>query len=192
MLVYHGTNAVIGRIDLSICRNRTDFGKGFYLSDKIGTAQEWAVTRTGMRRVGIPTILKYSLNFEALKNLPGCRFPSEPSKEWLDFIGSNREFRQVKINSKEPRHDYHWVSGPIADDKMNDVVEEYLEGEISVDEAIRRAKALPQTFQLSLHTPEALSFVDENVGYRQQKNGRWLPPEPKWSTSTRDDIAVVE
>jgi hypothetical protein len=47
-------------------------------------------------------------------------------------------------------------------------------GSITVDEAIKRARALPQTFQLSLHTELALSFVDDiGVSFKQYKNNGW-------------------
>ena len=182
MFLYHGTNAAISQISLSRCKLRTDFGKGFYFSDKIGTAQKWAKDRTDVRRTGLPTLLRYIVDFERLKSLRGKRFPNEATVEWLDFIGLNRAFNKRNAVNKEPRHDYDWVSGPIADDKMNDVVEEYLAGDINASEAICRAKTLEHTFQLSIHTPLAVACVDdENVHYRQLKGVRWLPLDPNWS-----------
>ena len=171
MVLYHGTNQIIGSIDLSRGRVRTDFGLGFYLSGKIGTAQDWAISKT-LLLGGIPTVIQYELN-DGYKALYGLRFPDSPSDEWLDFVVSNRKLIPHD-NKKEPRHDYNWVSGPIADDNMNTVVKEYIAGNISKDEAIRRARILPQTFQICLHTAEAVGFIDEvNVTYRQLKNGKW-------------------
>ena len=171
MILYHGTNQIIGKIDLSKGRARTDFGLGFYLSGKIGTAQEWAISKT-LLLGGTPTVIQYELSDE-YKKLYGHRFPETPSDEWLDFVVSNRMLN-FQNNGKEPRHEYNWVSGPIADDNMNTVVKEYIAGNISKDEAIRRARILPHTFQISLHTVEAAGFIDEgNVSYRQLKNGKW-------------------
>ena len=94
--------------------------------------------------------------------LPGKRFDSIPSLEWLEFIVMNRK-RNVKSELiDEPRHTHCWVSGPIADDKIADVVENYLTGDINSAEAIALARALPQVFQLSLHTQSSLSVIDEN------------------------------
>ena len=39
MKMYHGTYMIVDTIDLTKSRNRVDFGKGFYLTDKVGTAQ---------------------------------------------------------------------------------------------------------------------------------------------------------
>ena len=177
MLLYHGTNDIIGIIDLSKCKLRTDFGKGFYFSDKIGTAQNWAKDRTTARGKGIPTILQYEIDMKLLNQLNGLRFSLEPTVEWLDFVGLNRKFNKgINEYEKEPRHDYDWVSGPIADDKMNIVVDEYFADEISIDEAIKRAKVLPKTYQFSLHTEKAVKCLNEiNVFYRQFKNNYWLP-----------------
>ena len=172
MVFYHGTNDIIGTINLSKSRNRTDFGKGVYLTDKIGTAQDWAMSRTELRG-GTPTVLSYEVNDTVFK-LHGRRYETLPTLEWLDFITFNRQISSEHSSRKEPRHDYHWVSGAIADDRIADVVDDYLTGDTTADEAIRRARVLPQTYQLCLHTPDAVDFVNEDsVTYRQFKNGRW-------------------
>ena len=172
MILFHGTNQIIGKIDLSKGRTRTDFGLRFYLSGKIGTAQDWAISKT-LLLGGTPIVLQYELN-DSYKNLYGHRFPEMPSDEWLDFVVSNRKIISKDDNAKEPRHEYNWVSGSIADDNMNTVVKEYIAGNIPRDEAIRRARILPQTFQICLHTAEAIEFIDEdNVLYRRLKTGKW-------------------
>ena len=173
MKFYHGTNMIINSISLEKSRNRVDFGKGFYLTDKIGTAQLWAVRKAELEGEGIPTIICYEID-PGLYNLYGQRFPDDPSLEWLNFICSNRRSNPPVTLKKEPRHDFNWVSGAIADDKVVDVVAEYLRGETSGEEAIRRARALPKTYQLSLHTTAAICFVDDiNVIYKQLKRGNW-------------------
>jgi hypothetical protein len=43
---HHGTNLVIGAIDLYRSRARTDFGKGFYMGNNLGEARKWAVSQT--------------------------------------------------------------------------------------------------------------------------------------------------
>jgi len=170
--MYHGTNAVNGKINLEKSRLRTDFGKGFYLTDSIETAQNWAARRVSAVG-GIATIIRYDIS-QDIYSLYGKRFEKLPSFEWLEFIVSNRK-RSVKADiNKEPRHIYNWVSGPIADDKIADVVENYLAGDIDTDEAIALARALPQVFQLSLHTQSSLNTVDEElVHFKQFVNSKW-------------------
>ena len=171
--MYHGTNKTIGRINLANSRLRTDFGKGFYMADSIETAQNWAARRVSVVG-GVATILRYDVSDEVFR-LPGKRFDVAPSHDWLEFIVENRK-RKIKSDSlaSEPRHEYNWVSGPIADDKIADVVEDYLAGDIGADEAIALARALPQVFQLSLHTPSSLEAVDENRVYiKHFKESKW-------------------
>jgi len=171
MIYYHGTNILIDKINLEKSRFRTDFGKGFYLTDKIGTAQAWAMNKTEIRG-GIPAVLRYEIN-ENLFTIKGKRFPNYPTVEWLEFICFNRKINKDKSNI-EPRHDYNWISGLIADDDIADVVDDYLANDITINEAINRARALPQTYQLSLHTSEAVTYTDElHVFYKQFKIGRW-------------------
>ena len=172
MTYYHGTNALIGVIDLYKCRNRTDFGKGFYFANTTDTAQGWA-TRRAMVAGGIPTILRYEIK-ENIFHFEGKRFTTTPSIEWLVFISLNRQRKDIGTPGKEPRHNFHWVSGPIADDDIANVIDEFLAGEITSETAVQKARALPQTYQLSLHTQTAADALDENnVTYKQFKNGRW-------------------
>ena len=173
MIFYHATNMIIDLINLVKSRNRVDFGKGFYLTDKIKTAQLWAVRKVELEGEGIPTIICYDIN-AGLYNLYGRRFPDEPSLEWLNFICNNRLGNSQASTKKEPRHDFNWIFGAIADDKIVDVAAEYLRGEISGEEAIRRSKTLPNTHQLSLHTTEAINCIDDlNAKYKQLIRGKW-------------------
>ena len=170
--MYHGTNVVINEIILEKSRLRTDFGKGFNLTDSYETAQNWAARRVSTVG-GIATIMRYEISNDVY-GLPGKRFESVPSYEWLDFIVMNRKRNTAGDPTSEPRHAYNWVSGPIADDKIADVVENYLAGEINAEEAIALARALPQVFQLSLHTRFSLDAIDESiVQIKQFKNGKW-------------------
>ena len=173
MILYHGTYFVIGEIDLSKSRNRVDFGKGFYLTDKIGTAYSWAIRKTELEGEGTPTVLGYEID-PGLYVLNGLRFPNDPEIEWLEFICSNRRFISSNTVNNEPRHNYNWIAGPIADDKVVDVVAEYMRHEITSETAVQRLRVLPQTYQLSLHTPAAINYVDDiNVTYKQLNKGRW-------------------
>jgi len=100
MKMYHGTNMAVDTIDLAKSRNRVDFGKGFYLTDKIGTAQSWAIRKVELEGGGIPTILCYEISI-ALFKLKGQRFPDDPNLEWLDFICSNRRNNPPTASQKE-------------------------------------------------------------------------------------------
>ena len=168
MILYHGTTEVIGDIDLGKCRLRTDFGKGFYMSSKLGTARDWAIGKAGFS--GIPTVIRFRIKDDIFANsaLSYKRFDS-PTEEWLNFIRDNRRMDIGNSNSPEPRHFYDIVTGPIANDKVADAVDRYCKGKISIEDAIARVKALPSVFQMSFHTALALTYVDQRLTECQQR-----------------------
>ena len=171
MILYHGTTKIINNIDLRECRLRTDFGRGFYLSSKLGTAREWAKSKAGFS--GISTVVRYVINNNLLTDgLMNCLRFDGTSVEWLNFIKNNRRLEPEEITNYEPRHTFDVVSGPIANDKVADVVEAYCKDKIGAIEAIERTKALPNVFQLSLHTQKALNYII-SASYSQLSAGKW-------------------
>ena len=96
----------------------------------------------------------------------------EPSLEWLNFVRDNR--RKGKLKDKL-RHTHGVVHGPIANDKVNFVVEDYIKEKITADEAIAQVKAIPDVLQVSLHTPQALRCLDMVSFYYQElrQDGEW-------------------
>jgi len=154
------------------CCNRRAPGPAF-LTDKIGTARNWAIRKVELENEGIPTVIAYEINID-LFMLFGLKFPDTPELDWLEFICANRHINPPNPTMTELRHDYHWVTGPIVNVKVVDVVAEYMKNETNAEEAINRLKALPKTYQISFHTAAALGFVnDANVRYQQLKKGRW-------------------
>jgi len=169
---HHGTNIKFANIDLSMCRSRTDFGKGFYIGNNLGEARRWAISQSMATET--PTVMRYMLSDEIFilnsSNLNRLWF-SAPTVEWLDFVRDNRRIITPNAQRIEPRHHYDIVYGPIANDKVVDVVDEYIDGIVSADEAIERVKVIPSVFQMSFHTPLALSYIDQTVTEYQQRIG---------------------
>jgi len=67
MILYHGSNIPINKIDLTKCRPYKDFGRGFYLT----TIEEQAVVMS--RRVskifgGVPYVTAFAFDGSCLKN----------------------------------------------------------------------------------------------------------------------------
>jgi len=173
---HHGTNVVIDAIDLSISRSRTDFGKGFYIGNNLGEARRWALSQSMATET--PTVMRYVLNnvvFNLNDSSLNRLWFSDPTAEWLNFVRDNRRIIALNAISNEPRHDYDVVYGPIANDKVVDVVDDYIDGRITSEEAIRRVKVIPSVFQMSFHTPLALSCIDQTLTEYQQhvKGNTW-------------------
>jgi len=171
MILYHGTSQKLEDIDLNRSRLRTDFGKGFYMSDKLGNARDWAVDRSDISEV--PTVMRYNVRntlFED-ENVSRLRFDN-PTMEWLNFVRDNRRKVLDNGNNKEPRHSYDVVSGPIANDKVAIAVDKYCRGKLTAEETLHEIKAIKNVFQLSMHTQLALTYI-QSVTYSQYKNKKW-------------------
>jgi len=166
---YHGSSAKIIAIDLTKSRLRTDFGRGFYLTDKLGGAREWALRNIS----GTPTVTQYEIAPDIYSaETKTLRFGAA-THEWLEFVRKNRERRERKnAETKEPRHDFDVVSGPIADDKVAIVVDEYCRGLKTAEQALKEIRFIPNVIQISLHTQKAIDFATA-VACQQHKNGKW-------------------
>jgi len=169
MRYYHGSDMKIVTIDLTKSRLRTDFGRGFYLTDKLGGAHEWALRNIS----GTPTVTQYEINPDIYNaDIKILRF-NTATHEWLEFVRKNREREgQNHAGIKEPRHDFDVVSGPIADDKVAIVVDEYCRGLKTAEQALKEIRFIPNVIQISLHTQKAVDFVTA-VACQQYKNGKW-------------------
>ena len=171
MILYHGTDQRIDMIDLGKSRLRTDFGMGFYLSDKLGNARAWAVDKTGV--LGIPTVIRCEVDDSVFNDarLRCLRFEN-PTVEWLNFVRDNRCKDATSVDSSEPRHSYDIVSGPIADDKVAIAVDKYCRGVLNAEETLREVRTIKEVFQMSLHTPLALTCIRQMM-YSQRVNRTW-------------------
>ena len=174
MILYHGTNQIIHRIDLSKGRNRTDFGKGFYLSSSLEVAREWAKARAVFS--GKPIVMRYDLEVAVFDdvNINPCKFDT-PTVEWLNFVRDNRCRSKKNSKASEPRHNFGIVFGAIANDKVNFVIADYISGLIEAEVAIKMVRSIPNAFQTSIHTPEALAYLDvASAEYQKlQNNDIW-------------------
>ena len=171
MIFYHGTNQLIITIDFSKSRSRTDFGRGFYLSDKLGNARDWAVDKTGTS--GVPTVMRYEVDNLIFHDsqLNFLRFEN-PTIEWLNFVRDNRRKNTSEIDTPNPRHSYDVVTGPIADDKVAIAVDKYCKEKLTAEETLNEVRTIPNIFQLSMHTPLATTYI-LSASYSQLISKRW-------------------
>lgn len=87
MILYHGTNCSIDKIDLNKCRPYKDFGKGFYLTTIREQAEKMA-HRVARIYGGEPTVNVYE--FDGIPaGLKVKRFES-PTQDWAMFVIRNR------------------------------------------------------------------------------------------------------
>lgn len=134
--LYHGSNVLIERIDLSRSKRGKDFGKGFYLNANPEQAMAMALRTARLLNEGQPVLSCFDFD-EAKANECGLkikRFP-EYSEEWAEFVVMNR-----KNNTDEPAHSFDIVIGPIADDTVGVQIRRYIMGYMSASALVEELK----------------------------------------------------
>lgn len=132
--VYHGGISIIEQPICAIGRDHLDFGKGFYLTDIKEQAVSWA---TRIANMGLPQWLNiYQLDDQMLGDYRLKIFTAYDA-EWLRFIAQSRV-------GHTPWEGYDLIEGGVADDRVVDTIEYFLNGDITEEMALRR---------LALHQP---------------------------------------
>lgn len=152
MILYHGSNISIERIDLKKSRPNKDFGRGFYLSDNEPQANQMAIFKS-MQLGGEPIISRFEFD-EAVLTESNLRIKifEDYSEEWADFVFANREGNEVEH--------YDIVYGPIANDKVGLQIRKLKDGSIDRNEFLNRLKYMKGvTFQFFFGTEAAIKYL---------------------------------
>lgn len=113
MRLYHGSNQLIEKIDLSQSKKYKDFGCGFYTTHLHQQAVFWS-KRITERFGGTATVTEFEFDLDAaVTDRLKIKIFENPDKEWALFVMANR-----RQDGEEFTHDYDIVIGPVADDKM--------------------------------------------------------------------------
>ena len=154
MILYHGSNMAIDRIDLGKCRPYKDFGKGFYLTDIRHQAERMAARTVKMFK-GVPTLTAFEFNLEKAVTI-GLKIKifNAPDEEWARFVMSNRD-----INVSQPYHDYDIVIGPVADDTIARLLRMFTENFISEEQLVKELTFSQVTSQYFFHTEAAIKML---------------------------------
>jgi hypothetical protein len=153
MKLYHGSFIPdIKYPDLSKCRQKTDFGKGFYTTKSFEQAKRWAILRKNRFRAEKAYVIEYEINDTILssgeykiKHFDGA------TKEWLEFVFNNRKGLTAET--------YDMVMGPVANDALYATLLLYEQGVLSVEATIAQLKTHVLFDQLSFHTPKAIETL---------------------------------
>ncbi|MCL2055133.1 MAG: DUF3990 domain-containing protein [Oscillospiraceae bacterium] len=130
MILYHGSYLTVEKPVLSFSRSNLDFGKGFYTTPIKEQAVSWSARFK--RNRGKSMISLYEVDEYALRNSTAVLEFKEYSDEWLDFIVSCRRGKHTG--------GYDVVIGGVANDKVFDTIQLFLDELVSKDEAIKRLR----------------------------------------------------
>ena len=154
MQVYHGGVTEIFEIDLSKGQSNKDFGSGFYVTKFRDHAERWAIN-IARRHGGNPFVTEFTFYERAFKEdrYKVLRF-EDYCEDWLDFVVLNRD-PAFTAN----RHDYDLVEGPIADDKVQNRIGDFLDGLISKNDFLKELTYHEKTHQICFCTLNSLQLL---------------------------------
>lgn len=161
MKVYHGSYTKVEKIDMSQCRSHRDFGRGFYVTKIRRHAENWAmVIGRRYKSKGVVSEFEYREN-DFTRSICKIKHFQAYDEEWLDFVVLNRN-----EDNREPAHNYDIVEGPVADDKVQNRIDAYLEGHISKADFLEELKYHEETHQLcfcTLNSLQTLSYTNKTT-----------------------------
>lgn len=144
MTLYHTSNVSIPSPDTRHSRDHLDFGRGFYL-----TPLERQARNYGQRfiRRGEPGVMNVYRLSDEIADATRKTFPAYDG-EWLDFIAACR--------TGLAHAQYDIIEGGIADDRVFDTVDLYLQGVYSREQALDQLRWKEPNFQMCIASQKVL------------------------------------
>ena len=155
MKVYHGSHVEITKIELAKCLPQRDFGQGFYVTKFRHHAESWAkIIGKKHHTQGVVTEFDYTESPFARHICKIKRFDAY-NEEWLDFVVANRRNKK-----EETVHNYDIVEGPVADDKVQFRINDYLKGAVSKQQFLKELSYHEETHQICFCTKVSLQLLE--------------------------------
>ena len=151
MELYHGSNVEVESPIIKENLRALDFGAGFYLTSSRQQAERWAKTVTKRRRTGIATLNIYHFDESEMDSLKVLKFETA-NAEWLDFVVANRKEQLWGYT-------YDLVIGPVANDSTLPVIDDYMDGVYTKEEAVKRLLPQNLTDQYAFLSNKALGLL---------------------------------
>jgi hypothetical protein len=130
-----------------VCKDKRDFGKGFYTTVIEEQARNWAEYKCRQYNTHTAYLYQYELNdYSDLK----VKSFDAYTIEWLEFVKNNRIIGGVQ-------HDFDIVIGPIADGVMlKRFLRFYWRGINTAEYTLSKISSSKPNNQVSIHTVSAL------------------------------------
>ena len=152
--IYHGGTEVVENPKVDAGREGLDFGQGFYTTEIIDQARKWA-DKTSRQRLEVAVVNEYLFNDEKAREKYSFLTFDAYDREWLDFIVRCR-------GGYNPFVKYDCVEGGVANDRVIDTVEGYINGTIDAEHALKELSKHQPNHQICFLNQE---LVDECVRF---------------------------
>lgn len=149
MKLYHGGLQIIQTPEIRQSNRTLDYGCGFYTTTSLKQAEDWVRRHSNDNpKPAVGYVNVYEADLDAIRH-SNCLWFDAPTEEWVDFVYANR-------NNRTFVHNYDFVYGPVANDKVYAAFTLYESGLLTKQELIFELKAYRLVDQLLIHTPIAL------------------------------------
>lgn len=146
MIVYHGSSMLVESPDIYHSRDNVDFGKGFYVTAYKEQAEKWAARFK--KRNGQGVVSMYEFNLDACREAFQIMEFDKYNDEWLDFI--------LDCRNAHDESTFDIVIGGVANDKVFNTIELFLDGLIEKQEAIKRLRYMRPNSQICIRNQELI------------------------------------
>lgn len=154
--VYHAGTERVEAPDCRRGRRNLDFGQGFYVTDIYDQAYNFSLVKSRDRRK--PALINtYLLDRKAIISEAKSLIFERYDEGWLEYIVACRGGKDIwKL--------YDYVEGGVADDRVIDTVDMYIQGFISKERALRNLVFMKPNNQICILNQDLLDrylkFVD--------------------------------
>jgi len=150
MKIYHGSYTQIQTPRIILSARLLDFGSGFYTTTDSEQAIKFTSKFISLGKNRVVNTYEYD-EVKAENEVKIKRF-NIADKEWLYYIVANR-------SGSGKDNDFDIVIGPVANDRVYEVVENFELGDYSEDEAILRLLSYRLTDQIVFKTEKSLQYI---------------------------------
>ena len=154
MKLYHGSTVAVRKPSVKRGRPTVDFGQGFYTTTSYEQAKKWAELKRKRMSASHAIVTEYEVADDLLDGRYTTLFFSGPTREWLDFVVSNRRGQNIGT--------YDLTMGPVANDQLYATIRLYEQGVVTVSAAIEMLRTHLLFDQLAFHNQTAaneLTFI---------------------------------
>ena len=210
LTLFHGSEQIVEKPDLSFGNDRNDYGRGFYCTKTEEMAKEWACKNGTDGFVN-----RYTMDAEGLKTLH-LSDGTHTVLNWIAILLKHRTFSlssPIAVDAREYLIDhyaidtsgYDLITGYRADDSYFRYAESFVENTLplrSLNKALQLGKLGLQTVLISREAFDRITFVDaapveKGIYYpkfvaRDHQARQTYREEIAKSRSYRDDIFVLD
>lgn len=149
MELYHGSLEIVKNPEIRQPSRTLDYGAGFYTTTDYNQARDWVCRHNKKAQMGYVNV--YDIDMDAVRQANTLWF-EEPTDDWIDFVDSNRNIPGFS-------HNYDFVYGPVANDRVYAAFALYESRLLDKQELLTMLKVYDLVDQLLFHTPDALKLL---------------------------------